>query len=79
FNETDVFVADEKLFDVFNVDVTKGNPKKALSDMFSVMLSEEKAKKYFGNEDPMNKSVRIFNQYDLKVTGVYKSFPSNSH
>jgi len=79
FNETDVFVADEKLFDVFNVEVTKGNPKKALSDMFSVMLSEEKAKKYFGNEDPMNKSVRIFNQYDLKVTGVYKSFPSNSH
>ena len=79
FNETDVFVADEKLFDVFNVEVTKGNPKKALSDMYSVMLSEEKAKKYFGNEDPMNKSVRIFNQYDLKVTGVYKSFPSNSH
>ncbi len=79
FNETDVFVADEKLVDVFNVDVIKGNPKKALSDMFSVILSEEKAKKYFGNEDPMNKSVRIFNQYDLKVTGVYKSFPSNSH
>jgi putative ABC transport system permease protein len=75
FNETDVFVADDKLFDVFNVDVTKGNPKNALSNPFSVMLSEEKAKKYFGDEDPMNKSVRIRNQYDLKVTGVYKSFP----
>jgi putative ABC transport system permease protein len=79
FNETDAFVADENLFDVFNVTVTKGNPKKALSDPYSVMLSEETAKKYFGNEDPMDKSVRIFNQYDLKVTGIYKAFPSNSH
>lgn len=79
FNENDVFVADDQLFDVFDIAVTKGNAKKALSDPFCVMLSEEKAKKYFGNEDPVNKSVRIFNQYDLKVTGVYKSFPANTH
>jgi len=79
FNENDIYVADDQLFDVFDITVTKGNAKRALSDPFCVMLSEEKAKKYFGNEDPVNKSVRIFNQYDLKVTGVYKSFPSNTH
>jgi putative ABC transport system permease protein len=79
FNETDVFVADDQLFDVFDVSVTRGNTKRALSDPFTVMLSEEKAKKYFGNEDPLDKTVRIFNQYDLKVTGVYKSFRSNTH
>jgi putative ABC transport system permease protein len=79
FNETNVFFADEHLFDVFQVDVTKGNPKKALFDPFTVMLSEDVAKKYFGTEDPMNKMIKINNQFNLKVTGVYKSWPSNAH
>lgn len=79
FNEEDGFVADDKIFDVFDIDVTKGNPQKALSDPYCVMLSEEKAKKYFGSEDPINKTLRVFDQFDLKVTGVYKRFPSNAH
>lgn len=79
FNETEAFIADENLFDVFTIAVIKGNSKKALSDPYSVMLSEEKAKRYFGNEDPMNKTIRVLNQYDLRVTGLYKSFPSNAH
>lgn len=79
FNESDVFVADENLFDVFHIAVTRGNPKNALSDPFTVMLSDSMARKYFGNEDPMDKSIRIFDQYNLKVTGVYKSFPTNTH
>ena len=37
------------------------------------------AKKYFGDEDPMNKILKANNQFNLKVTGVYKAFPSNSH
>ncbi len=51
--------------------MVKGNPKKALNDPFSVMLTEEIAKKYFGNEDPMNKVIRINfgNYFDFKVTG----------
>jgi hypothetical protein len=43
------------------------------------MLTEETAKKYFGNEDPINKVLRANNQFDVKVTGVYKAFPSNAH
>ncbi|HEY8659103.1 MAG TPA: ABC transporter permease [Hanamia sp.] len=78
-NEPQVFFADENLFDVFTVDVLKGDPKTALKDPFSVMLTEEVAKKYFGNEDPMNKVLRANNQFDVKVTGIYKGFPANSH
>ncbi len=78
-NEPDVYFADENLFDVFTVKVLEGNPKTALTDPFSVMLTEETAKKYFGNEDPINKVLRANNQFDVKVTGVYKAFPSNSH
>jgi putative ABC transport system permease protein len=79
FNENNVYFADDKLFDVFTVRVKEGNPKTALTDPFTVMLSEEMAKRYFGSEDPMNKSIRAYNQFNLKVTGVYQDFPSNSH
>lgn len=79
FNEKNVFFADENLFDVFTVNVLKGNPQKALADPFSVMLTEEQAKKYFGEEDPINKTIRYNSQLDFKVTGIYKAFPSNAH
>lgn len=79
FNERNVFFADENLFDFFKVDVVKGNPAKALNDPFSVMLSENIAKKYFGKDEPLNKMVRLDNNINLKVTGVYKAFPANAH
>src|SRR5215510_12092282 len=78
-NEPNVYFADENLFKVFSVDVVKGNPNTALNDPFSVMLTEETAKKYFGDEDPINKVLRANNQFDVKVTGVYEPFPENSH
>lgn len=79
FNEKDVFFADENLFDVFSVNVLKGNPATALRDPYSIMLTEESAKKYFGDEDPMDKTIRYNNKFELKVTGIYKAFPSNAH
>ncbi len=79
FNEKNVYFADENLFDVFTVKVLKGNPRTALYNPFSVMLTEEAAKKYFGNDDPMDKTIRFSNQFDVKVTGIYKAFPSNAH
>ena len=79
FNEKNVFIADENLFDIFSVKVLKGNPQRALTEPYSIMLTEEAAKKYFGDEDPMNKMIRYNNQLNLKVTGIYKAFPSNTH
>ncbi|MCW3119419.1 MAG: FtsX-like permease family protein [Chitinophagaceae bacterium] len=79
FNQQGMFFADENLFDVFSVNVLKGNPKTALTEPFSIMLSEENAKKYFGAEDPMDKVLRFNSQFDCKVTGIYKSFPANAH
>lgn len=79
FNEENVYFADENLFDVFDVNVTRGNPSKALNDPYSVMLTEDVAKKYFGKEDPVNKIIRLDNQFSFKVTGIYKPFPANAH
>lgn len=79
FTEKNTAFADENLFDVFTIDVVKGNPKTALYDPYSVMLTEQEAKKYFGDEDPMEKVIRFNNQYDFKVTGVYRALPAHSH
>lgn len=80
-NQEDVYFADNKFFDFFKVDLLKGNPNNALNDPFSVMMTEETAKKCFGDEDPINKTLRInFGDYrDFKVTGIYKPLPSNTH
>ena len=66
FNEKNVFFADENLFDVFTVDVLRGNPHTALTGPFSIMLTEESARKYFGDEDPMDKTIRYNNKFDVK-------------
>ncbi len=79
FNQKDVYFADENLFKIFDFNVLKGNPATALNNPKSVMLTEETAKKLFGNADPMNKVIRLNNQLDFKVTGIYKTLPENSH
>jgi putative ABC transport system permease protein len=79
FFESKVYFADENLANVFKIDMLKGNPKTALADPFSIMITDEVAKKYFGNEDPMNKLVKLDNNLPCKVAGVYKPFPSNTH
>lgn len=79
FNEKNSFFGDQNILDLFDVSVVKGNPAKALNEPYTVMLTEEVARRYFSNEEPLNKVIRMNNQFDLKVTGVYKAFPSNAH
>lgn len=79
FNEKNAWFADENFFSFFPVGVTSGNPQTCLRDPYTIMLSDEIAKKYFGNENPVNKLIRVDNQADCKVTGTFKSFPRNSH
>ena len=79
FNEHQVIFADENFFSFFPVQVVKGNPQNALTNPFCIMLTEEASKKYFGNEDPMNKLIKVDNQAYCKVTGIFKPFPLNAH
>jgi len=37
------------------------------------------ARKYFGDADPINKFIRVDNQYNIKITGIFEPLPSNSH
>jgi putative ABC transport system permease protein len=79
FNENGLFFAEQNVFNVFDFEVAEGNPANALAEPFSVMLDQNIAKKYFANKDPLNKVIRLGNQFECKVTGVYKALPQNLH
>lgn len=79
FNEKKVYMADPDFFTLFSFPLVKGNPATALKDPNSIVLTETTAKKYFGNDDPMGKVVEIDKHLQLKVTGIAKDVPSNSH
>ncbi|MES2277631.1 MAG: ABC transporter permease [Bacteroidota bacterium] len=80
FNENNFFCADENFTSVFTVDVTKGDRYSALKEPYNVMMTEAMARKYFGNQDPINKTILLDdNKRECKVTGIFKPFPANAH
>ncbi len=74
-----VIWADPNVFDVFTIPLIKGNRDKCLDDPNSVIISESAAKKYFKEEDPINKSLILNNFKTVKVTGIFEDMPDNSH
>ncbi len=80
--ERKFFFADASVFDVFTFPLSRGDPATALKQPFSVVLTQETAQKYFGDVDPVNKTMTYFsrgNTFDFLVTGVLAEIPSHSH
>jgi putative ABC transport system permease protein len=63
--------------DMLSLNILQGS-KDGLKDMNSIMLSESVARSYFGDEDPINKILRLNNEVDVKVTAVYEDLPENT-
>lgn len=81
FKETRFFYTESSFFDIFTVQMLAGNPEKALADPFSVVLTRETARKYFGTQNPIGKQLTITRdeEYVYTVTGVVEEFPESSH
>lgn len=79
FYEAEFYLADSTAFDMFSYEFIKGDPATALDQPFSIVLTEKIAKKYFGDEDPIGKSLQNQQNEEFKVTGLLKDVPSNSH
>ena len=79
FNEKDIYLTDANFFTFFSFPLVKGDPATVLKDPNSVVLTETSAKKYFGNDDPMGKVLQFNKEQQLKVTGIAKDVPVNSH
>lgn len=79
FREEKVFFATDSFLNVFSFNLLKGDPKTALLEVNSAVLSESTAKKYFGSEDPFGKSIIFGGTQRYKITGIVEDVPANSH
>ncbi len=79
FYDTKILYADSTLLDIFNFPLTEGNPKKALSAPYTIIVTEKIAKKYFGSEPALGKMLKFSDSLSVMVTGVMKDIPLNSH
>lgn len=76
--ENDYFVS-SSFFDIFSFPLISGDPKTALKEPNTVVITEQIAQKLFHNTNPMGQTVTINNDKPLKITGVMKNLPANSH
>ncbi|MEP2667627.1 MAG: FtsX-like permease family protein [Cyclobacteriaceae bacterium] len=80
FTEEHLFLAEPAIFKIFDINVKAGDPEKALSRPFTVMLSSSAAKRYFEDEtQAIGKRLRANNAFDIEITGVYEDFPDQAH
>ncbi len=78
FSENFFFSADSNFFELFPFRFLKGDAGRALKHGATIVLTESTARKYFGDDDPIGKSLKIFNN-DLEVVAVIEDVPANSH
>lgn len=79
FTEDNILFVDPEVFDVFDFELEAGNTSTALTHVNSIVMTATTARKYFGNEDPIGKIIKYKNLDNLKVTGILKEVPGNSH
>ena len=78
FYEPGVIFTDVSTFEIFTFPFINGNKTDALKDKYSLVITQEKAEKYFGDEDPVGKVITLNGSIDLTVTGVIENIPENS-
>ncbi|MBK8881735.1 MAG: ABC transporter permease [Bacteroidales bacterium] len=70
---------DKDFLEMFDISFVRGDRNNALNGPYNILITEEMAIKYFGNEDPLGKTLSVMNMHVFTVTGIIKSLPSNSH
>lgn len=78
FAEDKFLFADSNFFSFFTFPLASGNRNQVLQNPYSVVLSQKAARKYFGDVDPVGKTIRYNNEYDFTVTGIAENVPSHS-
>lgn len=80
FKNNKVAFVDPNFFEVFTLPLIQGNPATALIEPNTIVITKEQARKYFGEEDPINKILEFTDAKEqYKVTGVIDKVPANSH
>ncbi|MBI1768272.1 MAG: ABC transporter permease [Bacteroidetes bacterium] len=79
FKEESVYYASQDFFNVFGMHLVSGVDSTALKGLHKIVLSKTMAKKYFGNENPIGKTMHNNGRTEYQVTGVFEDLPENSH
>ena len=78
FFESHVLAADSTFLNIFTFPLLTGDKNTALTSPHSILLTEKLAMKYFGEKNPVGKTITIDNKYQFMVTGILKKLPKNS-
>ena len=80
FTEPKIFYSDSNFLEFFRFKMLQGDPKSALKDPNSIVITPPMVAKYFGKEDPIGKTLIVgVDKIACKVTGIIEALPSNSH
>ncbi len=79
FYEEKFLWVDPEVWEVFSWTLQRGDVANALSAPYSVVLTRQTAEKYFGDENPVGKTIRFHQQQDYTITGVLNDIPTQSH
>ncbi|RLC57866.1 MAG: ABC transporter permease, partial [Candidatus Cloacimonadota bacterium] len=79
FLENGIFYADSTIFDVFTIPLITGDPTDLLTRKNTLVITEDIAQKYFGDADPIGKTLSFDGDWNFEVVGVVQSWPANSH
>ena len=79
YYENNLIFADSTFFDIFSFNLIKGDKNKALKNPHSLVITEEIAKKYFGDKNPIGKQLKLNNEYNYTITGIIKNNNRKSH
>ena len=78
YNERNICATDNAYFNLFSFPFIKGDPSRALTEPYSVVLTKEQAEKYFGDDDPLGKTLEFDNKDTYTVTGIIEDIEGNT-
>ncbi len=79
FNEKRFFYSDTSVFNIFDYQFISGDKDSALLEPFTMVITKSTALKYFGDEDPLGKTLRVDNQFEFEITGIIEDVQQQSH
>jgi putative ABC transport system permease protein len=79
FYEERMFFAEPQIFDVFDIKFIAGDPSKGISNASCAFISEAYSKKYFGESEPLGKTISVDKEMSFVITGIFRDIPGNSH
>lgn len=79
FYEERMYFAEPQIFEIFDIQFITGSPSSGISSANCAFISQSKARKYFGENDPMGQTISVDKEMSFVITGIFRDIPENSH